>query len=301
MWTLLSLLKEAEKYLKENGIPSPRLETEVLLAHTLSFDRVTLYTHFSRPVERHELDRFRSLIKRRVRGEPTAYITGHKEFFSLPFAVSPHVLIPRPETEEVVQAALDRIPGDGAGKDLLDLCTGSGCIAVTLLKLKPALHARAVEKSSKALGVARSNAELNGVADRVGFCCGDLFQPLDTSSPGHTFHLITCNPPYVDPEGPHPVERSVAAFEPKDAVFAPPGDPLHYYRRVLEGAGAYLNRDGILIFEIGAGMKSALESLATDLGWSVCGVRKDLAGIERVILLRNNPQSTREEGTFRPI
>ena len=285
MWTLLSLLKEAENYLKENRIPSPRLESEVLLAHTLSFDRIKLYTHFSRPVETHELDRFRELIKRRVKGEPTAYITNRKEFFSLPFTVTSDVLIPRPESEEVVQAALDHIPGDGAGLDVLDLCTGSGCIIVALLKLRPALRAVAVDRSSKALAVAQGNAEQNGVADRVRFSCGDLLHPLKKASPGISFHLITCNPPYVDPDGPHPVDRSVVSFEPGDAVFTPTGDALHYYRTILEEGKPVLKDSGTLIFEMGAGMRRPLESLALDLGWRIRGVRKDLAGIERVMLL----------------
>jgi release factor glutamine methyltransferase len=284
-WTLLSLLRKAEGYLRENRVPSPRLEAEILLAHALSFDRVKLYTNFSRPMAGEEIDRFRALVQRRVKGEPTAYLTGRKEFFSLPFLVSPGVLIPRPETEEVVQAALDRIPGDGADEEILDLCTGSGCIAVTLLKLRPALRAVAIDRSPRAVELAKENARLNGVDGRLALHCGDLLEPLAEAAPRAPAQLITCNPPYIDPEGSCPADADVAAFEPKEALFTPPGEPLHFYEKVLAGAAPFLAPEGVLVFELGMGMRDPVASLAAGLGWRFAGVRRDLAGIERVLLL----------------
>lgn len=282
MWTILSLLKEAERFLEESEIPSPRLEAEILLAHSLSLDRVGLYAHYSRPVEKGELDRFRGLVKRRIRGEPSAYLTEKKEFFSLPFLVSPAVLIPRPETEEVVQMALDHIPAHGEGCLAADLCTGSGCIVISLLKMREGLRAEAIDQSSEALDVARGNAERLGVEDRVRFLHGNLVQPLLDIDPVPRFDLITCNPPYVDPEGRAPVDPEVA-FEPREAVFTPPGDPLFYYGKILEDAPCLLKPEGLLIFELGAGMAREVSGRAQEAGWRVIEVRRDLAGWERVM------------------
>jgi release factor glutamine methyltransferase len=285
MWTVLSLLKEAERFLSEKQVPSPRLEVEILLAYTLSLDRVGLYTHHSRPVEKAVLDRFRSLVLRRIKGEPSAYLTGKKEFFSLPFHVSPAVLIPRPETEETVQVALDHLPGEGAGRRVAEGGTGSGCIIITLLKLKKKLQAIASDISMEALVVAKRNAALHGVQDRLRFFCGNLFSPLKGSCPGGPYHLILCNPPYVDPVGQIPYAPEVAEYEPGQAVFTPPGDPLFYYRQWFESVGPLLGDEGLLIMEIGAGQKDPVVSLAGRLGWSLKEIRKDVAGIDRVISL----------------
>lgn len=282
MWTILSLLKEAERFLKESEIPSPRLEAEILLAHALSLDRVGLYAHYSRPLEKGELDRFRSLVKRRIRGEPSAYLTEKKEFFSLSFHVSPAVLIPRPETEEVVQMALDHIPDPGEERLAADLGTGSGCIVISLLRMRGGLRAEAVDQSCEALAVAKGNAARLGVEDRVRFLNGNLLQPWLEIDPVPRFDLITCNPPYVDPEGKTPVDPEVA-FEPREAVFTPPGDPFCYYGRILEAAPCLLKPEGLLIFELGAGMAPEVSKRAREAGWRVIEVRQDLAGWERVM------------------
>jgi len=280
-WTVLTLLKKAESFFREKGIPSARLEAEILLAHVLGFDRVKLYTDFSRPVIPEEQDRYRALIMRRARGEPTAYLTGHKEFFSLDFQVTPHVLIPRPETEEMVQAALDRIPDSGDGMRMADVGTGSGCIPVTLLKQRPGLSAVALDLMPEALEVASRNAELHGVTNRVRFLEGHLLEPLGSDR----MDLITCNPPYVDPRGEQPVDPDVKAFEPGRALFTPPGDPGFYYRELLDQAAPCLKPEGFLLLELGAGLRQEVESLALERGFSAKEVRSDLAGIERVMVL----------------
>jgi len=286
MWTILSLLNKAAQYFADNSIPSSRLEAEILLAHSLALDRISLYTQYSRPVETDEVDRYRALVKRRIKGEPSAYLTGKKEFYSLPFLVSPSVLIPRPETEDLVQAVLDAIPDDGEGVKVADLGAGSGCIVVTLCKLKKMLHAAAVDKSKDALEVAEKNSVFHGVENRISFHQGDMCEPLLNVGYENAFNVIACNPPYVDPEGPHPFDPHVKEWEPHDAVFSPPGDPLFYYRKILRLAGPLLAADGRLIFEIGIGMAKALSELAKASGWSVVAVKKDLAQIERTVSLK---------------
>jgi release factor glutamine methyltransferase len=282
MRNLKSLLAKAVKFLEEKEVDSPRLEAEILLAHKLAMDRVGLYANHERPLSEDEVDRYRELIMRRAKGEPSAYLVGRKEFFSLSFTVSPSVLIPRPETEDVVQLALDLIPGDGEDVWIADLCTGSGCIPVTLLKLRNKLQACSLDISEKAIDNARENADAHGVLDRIRFHCGDLLAPLEESSWKTPFHLITCNPPYIDPRGPWPAEPEVAAFEPPEALYTPDGDATFFYRKVLEEALPFLETTGTLIFELGMEMRSAVEEVSRERGWVLKEVRKDLAGIERV-------------------
>lgn len=284
MWTLRSLLREAEKYLRSRGVPSPRLEAELLLAHALAYDRLHLYTDFDRPVADEERERFRALVLRRVRGEPTAYITGKKEFFSFPFHVAPGVLIPRPETEGVVEVALEQLEGEGEGRVMADLGTGSGCIAVTLLKLRAGLRALAVDRSLAALETARRNAEYHGVGDRLHLFCGDWLGAC--RAPGTPpLHLVTCNPPYVDPAGPVPCAPEVEAFEPREALFTPPGDPAFHYRRILHSVGPFLAPEGLLLLELGTGLARVVEAEARNAAFRIVGVRRDLQGMDRVLLL----------------
>ncbi|MFH1999099.1 MAG: peptide chain release factor N(5)-glutamine methyltransferase [Planctomycetota bacterium] len=287
MWTLLALLNKAEQFFKDKGIPSPRLEAELLLAHSLAYDRIRLYTDYLRPVEGEELDRFRDLTLRRSKGEPSAYLTGKKEFFSLPFFVNRHVLIPRPETEELVQLVLDHSSTENNGFRIADIGTGSGCIPITLLKLRPSLRAVAVDISLQALTVAESNAREHGVHDRIRFYNGNLLHPLDEFiDKGERFRFITCNPPYIDPGGPWPVDREVADFEPKEALFTPSGDPTYFYSAVLTNALPLMEPEGLLIFELGAGLREPVVAKAERRGWSLSEIRSDLSGIERVVAFK---------------
>ncbi|MBU0754830.1 MAG: peptide chain release factor N(5)-glutamine methyltransferase [Planctomycetes bacterium] len=287
MWILQNLLKKASRYLEEKKIPESRLEAEILLAHVLAMDRIGLYTHFERPVAEEELSLYRTLIMRRARGEPSAYLVGRKEFFSLSFTVNASVLIPRPETEDLVQMALERIPGQGEGLMMADLGTGSGCIAITLLHLRTRLEAWVTDISLKALNVAKTNAVAHGVDPRIKFLCGDLLTPLRTAAQPHPFFLITCNPPYVDPEGPWPVMPDVRTFEPNNAVFTPEGDGAYYYRKVLDSAKPLLAKEGYLLFELGMGMRDMIVTIAEERGWRLDEVRKDLAGIDRVLIFQS--------------
>ncbi len=283
LWRIGSLLKEAGRFLARKGIAESRLEAELLLAHSLSLDRVALYASFSKPLESTEVDAFRDLVKRRIAGEPTAYLVGVKEFFSLDFHVTPAVLIPRPETEELVQSILDVVPGDGSGYRLGDLGTGSGCIAVTAARLCGKIEVEATDISEEALVVAARNAERHDVGGRVAFLQGDMAEPLfEAGSPGR-FQVLACNPPYIDPEGPLDVDPDVARFEPREALFTPPGDPLHFYCRVLSRAGSLLAPRGVVFFEIAEGMEESVEEAGRRFEFEPFFKRRDLAGKWRVV------------------
>jgi release factor glutamine methyltransferase len=289
MWTVRGLLKEAGAFLQRKAVPSHRLEAELLLAHALGVDRVGLYASFTKPLTADEVDAFREFVQRRIRGEPTAYITGTKEFFSLDFHVTPAVLIPRPETEELVQSALDAIErmhsGAAVGSEIhaADIGTGSGCIPVALAACCSDLRLVATDIAHESLEVAAGNAERHGVSDRIAFVQGSLVEPLLELRPRRRFHLITCNPPYVDPAGPLEVDPSVRGFEPDTALFTPSGDPLHFYRGVLEKAPDALEPGGEILFEVAMGMAGEVAGLGNDLGFEVVCRRKDLSGTERVV------------------
>lgn len=293
MWTVGNLLAEAGPFLTRKGVPSARLEAELLLAHTLGGDRVALYAAFTQPLSTAEVDAFREACKRRIRGEPTAYITGEKEFFSLAFHVSPAVLVPRPETEELVQAALDALgdfieSADSAEseKSVADVGTGSGCIAVTLAVLNNRVRVLASDLSPESLAVAGRNAERHDVADRVEFVQGNFVEPLEAARPPDGFHLIVSNPPYIDPAGSLPVDPGVKEFEPVGALFTPEGDPLYAYREIFQAAGGLLHREGRILVEIAAGMAGEVEDLGSRFRLQPLLRRRDLAGIDRVVGFR---------------
>lgn len=287
LWRVGSLLKEASRFLAQKGVEEARLESELLMAHTLSLDRVGLYASYSKPVEPGEVDSFRDLVKRRIAGEPTAYLIGCKEFFSIEFLVSPAVLIPRPETEELVQSILDLVPDDGAGCRIGDLGTGSGCVAVTVAKLKKQIEITATEISREALDVAVQNAERHGVLDRIAFLEGDLVEPLVEEGLSGRFHVLACNPPYIDPQGPLQADPHVALFEPSQALFTPAGDPCCHYRSVLSHAGQLLAPGGVVLFEVGYGMADSVEELGGQYGLEPFVKRRDLAGNWRVVGFRS--------------
>src|SRR6266545_660288 len=188
-WTPLKLLAWTQGYFARSGVDAPRLTAEVLLAHALGCDRVRLYLDFDKPLGPDELVRYRGLVKRRAEGEPTAYLTGVKDFYGRPFAVDRRALIPRPETEMLVEAALAALPEGGAA---LDLCTGSGCVGVTLALERPSARVVAGDVSPDALALARENAERLGA--RLELVQGDLYAPLP---PEPRFDVVAANPPYV--------------------------------------------------------------------------------------------------------
>jgi release factor glutamine methyltransferase len=304
MWTIGQILREAVQFFERKGVPMARLEAEILLGHAISVDRVGLFTGFERPLHMREVDDFRGLVLRRIRGEPTAYITGEREFFSLPFFVSPAVLIPRPETEELVQTSLDELDAfhksaeSGEGCTVADIGTGSGCIPVTLAVLRKKLRLVATDISAAALTVAGENARRHGVEGRISYAEGNLVEPLVGLRPEGGFEIVTCNPPYIDPTGDVPVESGVRDYEPETALFTPPGDPLRFYREVLAAVGELLAPRGRVLFEVGLGMANSVAACGKKEGFEEVGRRRDLAGIDRVIVL--SPEGQKPAGDGRP-
>lgn len=249
----------------------------MLLAFVLDAPRMALYTGYDRPLTPAELDRYRALVRRRADREPVAYLTGEKEFYSLAFRVTRDTLVPRPDTEHLVDAAIEFSKGLEAPR-LLDVGTGTGCIAVAWAKNVPAGSFTAIDLSPAALAVAEENAERHGVGDRGEFAEGDLFAPVGE---GASFDLVVSNPPYVDPDEETDPECRV---EPSRAVFTE-GDPIGIYGRLLEGAAAVMRAGGTLLLELPGSREDEIAALAPP-GIEVIEVRKDYGGRPRVLVAR---------------
>jgi release factor glutamine methyltransferase len=285
-WTILNLIRWTDERFKKEGLATPRLDAEVLLAETLGMDRVTLYTHFDQPVQPGELARFKKLIQRRLRREPVAYIVGQREFWSLKFIVTPDVLIPRPETEILVMEALKVLSQPEQTKRrirILEMGTGSGAISVALAKELPSASVVATDLSEKALSIAEENALRNGVRERILFLQGNLFDPLEK---GSIFELIITNPPYIPLDYFPSLPPEVRDYEPRVALDGG-RDGLAFFRRVLPRLGEYLSPEGWVLAEIGAGQDQKVREIAAanpDL--DSCDFLPDLAGIKRVFKAR---------------
>jgi release factor glutamine methyltransferase len=251
---------------------NPRRDAEVLLAHVLRCDQAALLTHPERLLSPAESDQLESFLKRRLASEPMQYITGSQEFFGLLFAVTPAVLIPRPETEHLVEAALDHIGGEAVR--IVDVGTGSGAIAVSLAHARPQSRVTAVDLSPAALEVARRNAQRHGVLDRVTFLQSNLLAALDSAD----FDVVVSNPPYIA-EG-EVLEPQVSDYEPHPALYAGPTG-LEVYERLIPEARKVLKPGGWLLLEIGFGQQPAVEALLR--GWRSVSVIHDLQGIPRVL------------------
>ena len=276
-------LVEARQVLSRAGIDGDEaaLDTEVLARHVLGWDRARLIACWRDPAPAEFTEDFLRLVARRASREPVSYITGRREFWGLEFEVTPDVLIPRPETELVVEAALRfsrevRVPAS-----VIDVGTGSGCIAIALARELPLSHVVATDISPAALAVARRNAARLGVEHRLTLINGDL---LD-GTPGAA-DLIVSNPPYV-PAGDAPgLQPEVGRYEPPVALFGGDGDGLDVVRRLLAGASTRISPDGRIIVEFGFGQAPALRLAAEKAGWDMVDMIPDLQGIPRVAVLR---------------
>ena len=282
VWTVGRLLTWTTDWLATKGSDSPRLDAEVLLAHVRGCQRILLYTAFDTPVADAERARFRELVKRRGDGEPVAYLVGSREFFSLPFAVSPAVLVPRPETEGLVVRAIDLCQGLDAPR-IMDVGTGSGAIAVTLAKRLPRARLVATDISAAALAVAGENARRHGVADRIEFVECDLCADPRAGGP---FDVIVSNPPYVRDDEFDALPRDVRLHEPKGALVAGPTGVEVIARLAGEAVGR-LAPGGWLLVEIGPNVAdAAAAAVAAVPGLEVGATRKDLAGLPRILEAR---------------
>ena len=247
-WCIKTLLETATDYLAEKGIESARLNAEVLLAYQLHVKRISLYLNFDQPLIEKEVSGFRDLIRRRLKHEPLQYITGIQEFWSLAFRVNPHVLIPRPETEILVEQAIT-LAGAFTENPLhvLDLGTGSGVISVTLAKELPEALVLATDMSEEALDLARENAQEHGVLNRITFLRGNLFEPLMVEKP--VFHLIASNPPYVCTHEIQGLLPEVEFYEPRLALDGGK-DGMDFLKKIICQAPQFLHPGGWLLLEM---------------------------------------------------
>jgi len=281
-------LKRGIAELRDANIPSYTLAAELLLLHVLGRDRAWLYAHPEEVVPGLEAHRFLSLILRRAGGEPTQYITGKQEFWGLEFEVTPDVLIPRPETEHVIEVALDRLAVreiragrkqtlTGEGLHIVDVGTGSGCIAIALAKELPSAQVTATDVSPAALTLAKRNAARHNVADRVAFLERNLLAGL-----AGKYDLIVSNPPYVGRKEKDTLMREVRDYEPELALYGGE-EGYELYADLIAQAARTVMRGGLLVLELGHNSLPAVQPLLEPLNWANVAVTKDLAGIDRVI------------------
>ena len=282
IWTARQLLDWTEDYFRQRDIPTARLDAELLLANALGVDRLGLLTEeFEKTVDDQARATFRDFVKRRGLREPVAYLTGEKEFYSLPFKVTPAVLTPRPETEHLVDEAIAAAPKDAR---VLDLCTGSGNIAVALAVNLPGAHITAVDICPQALEVARENAELNNVTDRIEFVLGDLCSALPPDTP--PFDVVVSNPPYIAGAEEEGLMDDVRLFEPRIALIdsrSPTGDGLGFYRTILGEIPGRLAEEGAVIVEVGDKQGALVAKIFEENGFTGISIARDYAKVPRIV------------------
>lgn len=278
-WTIREVLDWATRDFAARGIQSPRLDAELLVASALGIDRVGLYLDLNRPLLPAERGAIRPLVARRREREPVAYILGHRDFYGRRFEVTPDVLIPRPDTETLVEHALEQIPSS-APSSVIDVGTGSGAIAITLAVERPAASVTATDVSEGALRVAARNADAHSVGDRIRFARADLFPEAEI------YELVVSNPPYVSTADLAELEDDVRLHEPTIALEAGE-DGLAVIRRLLERAARSTRAGAQMLFEIGAGQAAAVAALIeTSVEWDAVAIHTDLNKVERVVHLR---------------
>ena len=275
-------LLEATKILNNTGVPEARREAGSLLSFILDKDRTFLLSHADDQLGEDSFVRFQESVERRAGGEPLQYITGIQDFFGREFCVTPDVLIPRPETELLIEAALE-VAGNNSTPLVCDVGTGSGCIAVTLLCEISGARAVAVDKSAAAIEIAKLNARNHSVTDRAMFAVSDCFRALDPAE--HQFDLIVSNPPYVAEAMMAGLQREVRDHEPLVAL-SPGPDGLSIIRRLLQEAPAFLKANGNMILEIGFDQGEAVKALVDDDQWQLLEIMPDLQSIPRIVVLR---------------
>lgn len=278
VWTVLDLIKWGTSYFKEKNIESGRLTTELLLCSVLQCSRIALYSDFEHPLSAQELATLKGYIRRIVLHEPLQYIVGKADFYSFTFEVTPDVLIPRPETELLVESAINAVSPHAS---CLDIGTGSGAIGISVAKHSPHTSWLCIDKSKAALAVARRNADIHGVSAQCTFECIDILSSLPTS----TFDMICMNPPYIPAADVATLEPNVRDYEPHQAL-TDDADGLQFYRRLADIAPKILRPHGVMIFELGWGQQNQVEPLFAS-NWTT-RIRADLAGIPRVIEIRQS-------------
>ena len=281
IWTIGRILKWTEEYFGQKGVESPRLDAEVMLSHVLGKQRIYLYVHFDEPLQAEELAAYRTMIKQRIDRVPVAYILGEKEFMGLTFKVTPDTLVPRPDTEILVQATVDRLKQwTDADVRLADIGTGSGAICLSVLSMLDNIVADTVDISPTARAVAEENAAALGLSERVTFHTGDLLAPIREQQ----FTAILSNPPYIPEADIQGLAPEVRCKEPMTALCGGK-DGLDFYRRLCDEAPAMLTDDGFMAFEVGIHQATEVAQLAEASPLIVrTEILKDYAGIDRVVV-----------------
>lgn len=273
------ILEEATRRLDTGRGDTSGLDAQVLLAHCIGRDRQFLYAHPERELSGADEERFRSMVARRMEGEPVAYITGEKEFWSLTFEVTPDVLIPRPDTEILIEEVLKLFKREAEVR-ILEIGTGSGAISVALASELQRASITATDSSPESLAVAAGNARNNQVSERISFMCGDLFEPVRGP-----FDIIVSNPPYISEEEFALLAPEVRGYEPRSALVAGP-DGTEIHRRLVQGARQLLADGGWLAMELGAGQRGAIEKMLYNSDYCDIVFHRDYAGVERVALAK---------------
>jgi release factor glutamine methyltransferase len=280
-WNVLSILRAATQFLESKGIEQSRLNAERLLAHVLSLTRVELYLHYERPLNPEEREQFREQIKRRIRHEPLQYILGETEFMSLPFVVSPDVLIPRSETEILVETILQQVDREEP-VHILDIGTGCGNIAVSLAKELPLSKITGIDRSEKALDIARRNASLNGVQERIYFIPLDILKDTLSADLNYPFDWVVSNPPYVSDHEWEELPPEIHDYEPREAL-CDDQDGLSFFRTITEQSKSCLCRGGKLVFEVGDHQASDVATILQRNGYGQIEFFCDLNSIQRIV------------------
>lgn len=294
----LDKLREATEFLKRSGIDDAVREAELIVSHCLGIERVTIYRDNPQILEE-ELTRIDGFLKRRSKREPLRYIVGYTEFYGLKIKVGPGVLIPRPETELLAEEAIKLFTVHRSLFTVLDLCTGSGCLALALAREFPDAHIYGTDTSEIAIGYAKENAEINGIKN-VTFVRGNLFEPIEKLVTGHwsllpapflvqglIFDLIVSNPPYIKRDDIKDLQPEIRDWEPVEALNGGT-DGLDFYRAIIPAAHSYLKEGGCLILELGFEQAGVVSRIAEDVGFKEVSLIKDYAGIERIIKLRDS-------------
>ncbi len=284
-WTSLKLIQWTTEYFEKKGIPNPRLDAELLLAHALKCQRIDLYTGHEKIVPQKHLDPFRAFVERRAKREPLQYIVGETEFWGLKIKVTPEVLIPRPETEMLVEEGLKF----SDARSILDIGTGSGCIAIAVAKSLPGAKIVATDVSKEAIALARENAKFHKVSERIDFILSDIAPWRVFEAEGQRFDLIVSNPPYIS-TGEFPnLQPEVRDFEPRKALDGGPKG-LDVILKILEEAPPFLKPTSYLLLEIGEGQAVKIpDLLPKNTSLKLRNVRKDYSGHDRIAVLAFPP------------
>jgi release factor glutamine methyltransferase len=282
MWRLGEILKMLENQLQKCHVSTPRLDAEILVGHYVNRDRAALYRNGDYQLTEKELQDLRTGAGRRIKGEPIAYITGIKEFFSLEFEVTHHVLIPRPETEILIEEVLKLTENETLPRgNVLEVGTGNGAISIALATKLSQMNFFAIDISQEALSIAKRNARKHDVDERIFFFCGNLFEPISEQ-----FDIIVSNPPYISEEEYKHISPEIRDYEPRDALIAGP-DGTEFHQKLITNSDTYLRKGGWLVMEMGYGQWKTVERLLRESQkYDYIGFQYDYAGIERVAKAR---------------